>query len=241
MSMHMIQLQLDPEAFVRFLQSIGLNRKEDEDLGYGVHAWLASMFGDLAPKPFRLFMAAKDHRPPKILCYAQNPASILIERAKSFAQPFALSVCDLDKHIASRPMPDRMEAGARFRFEVLICPVGRKSRSGIEKDIFLIHADADASKELTRIKVYGDWLTEQLQTAGQVEKIELKAFRLVTQIRRSTTASRSKEKLSPLIRPQALMSGILKVMDAEAFRDTLVRGIGRHRAFGYGMLLLGPV
>lgn len=241
MSLYMIQLQLDPVAFVRFLQSLGLNRKEDEDLGYGVHAWLASIFGDLAPRPFRLFLASNDRRPPKVLGYAQQPHSVLVDRAKSFAEPFTLSVCDLDKHIDSRGMPTRWAGGTRLGFEVLACPVGRKSRSGVEKDIYLIRADSLGSDaELTREAVYGEWLANLLGPAYDVENMELKGFRLVAQARRSSSKDKDQKRLTRLVRPQAQVSGVLKVHDGEAFGKIIARGIGRHRAFGYGMLLLRP-
>ncbi|MFG1478963.1 type I-E CRISPR-associated protein Cas6/Cse3/CasE [Xanthobacter sp. V4C-4] len=37
-----------------------------------------------------------------------------------------------------------------------------------------------------------------------------------------------------------MLVGTLSVRDAEAFGVLLARGVGRHRAFGYGMLLLSP-
>lgn len=241
MSLYMIQIQLDPMAFVRFLQGQGLNRNEDQDLGYGVHAWMASAFGELAPRPFRLFMAAKDARPPKVLGYSQQPHSVLVDRARAYAEPFTLSVCDLDKHVASRAMPNRWAEGTRLGFEVLACPVGRKSRSGVEKDVFLIRADAGASsKGLTREKVYRQWLANQLEPACLLEDMELQALRLVGQARRSTGREKDRRRLTHLVRPQAQIKGHLRVVNEEAFDKILVRGIGRHRAFGYGMLLLRP-
>jgi CRISPR system Cascade subunit CasE len=41
-----------------------------------------------------------------------------------------------------------------------------------------------------------------------------------------------------MARRVALVTGTLRVGDAEAFRALLARGLGRHRAFGFGMLLL---
>jgi CRISPR system Cascade subunit CasE len=37
-----------------------------------------------------------------------------------------------------------------------------------------------------------------------------------------------------------LLRGELTVADPDAFSALLARGVGRHRAFGYGMLLLRP-
>ena len=40
--------------------------------------------------------------------------------------------------------------------------------------------------------------------------------------------------------PDALMRGVLTVTDGQAFAELLARGVGRHRTYGYGMLLLRP-
>jgi len=42
-------------------------------------------------------------------------------------------------------------------------------------------------------------------------------------------------------RPDVAFEGTLEVTDANAFDALLRRGIGRHRAFGFGMLLLRGV
>ena len=40
--------------------------------------------------------------------------------------------------------------------------------------------------------------------------------------------------------PDVVMQGRLRVSDPQAFAQLLARGVGRHRAFGFGMLLLRP-
>ena len=40
--------------------------------------------------------------------------------------------------------------------------------------------------------------------------------------------------------PDAVMRGVLTITDPDAFSSLLASGIGRHRAYGYGMLLLRP-
>ena len=40
--------------------------------------------------------------------------------------------------------------------------------------------------------------------------------------------------------PDAVMRGNITVTDSDAFTRLLSHGIGRHRAYGYGMLLLRP-
>lgn len=43
-----------------------------------------------------------------------------------------------------------------------------------------------------------------------------------------------------LTRPAALLQGEMIIQDGDQFQALLARGIGRHRAFGFGMLLLKP-
>ena len=40
--------------------------------------------------------------------------------------------------------------------------------------------------------------------------------------------------------PDAVFRGRLRIEDDAGFTELLARGIGRHRAFGFGMLLLAP-
>jgi CRISPR system Cascade subunit CasE len=40
--------------------------------------------------------------------------------------------------------------------------------------------------------------------------------------------------------PDALLVGQLRVIDPDAFADLIARGVGRHRSFGFGLLMLRP-
>jgi CRISPR system Cascade subunit CasE len=234
----MIELEFDTLALYRFLHTRGLSGIEDDtELGYGLHAWLKAAFGDLAPKPWRLLM--DKHRPPRILGYASHGADVLQQRIVEFADPSVLRVCpEPQLMIADRIMPI-FRKGRRVGFQTLVCPVGRKARSGIEKDLFLIHADSHG-EGLCRETVYCNWVEEKLGDYSViVDSIRLEGFRLVRQMRQ-TQSSNGKRRRRQIVRPQALLEGELIVQDSTEFIHLLARGIGRHRAFGYGMILLRP-
>lgn len=235
-ALHMIELQIDQPALLRFLHLQGLDTPADQDLGYGVHAWLGAAFAELAPKPWRLLMGRG--RPARVLGYAVHDAQALRLRLEEFADPSVLAVCPPDR-VASRPMPQWRE-GRHLAFEVQACPVGRKAGTGVEKDLFLIRADTTEG-ELRRDAVYCDWVREQIERDGaaKVTSIRMDGFRLIRQVRRSQDTARERKR-SHLVRPQALFRGELTVGEPEAFESLLARGVGRHRSFGYGMLLLRP-
>ena len=158
----MVEFQPDWPALLRFLNSQGLEASHsDEDFGYGVHAWLAAAFGELAPKPWRLLLDGQ--RPPRILGYSSHPAENLRQQIGEFADPGVYAVCpEPEARIASRMMPT-FGAGRRLAFELLGCPVGRKARSGIEKDLFLVHCDRQGNQGPTRESVYCEWAKEQIR------------------------------------------------------------------------------
>ena len=147
----------------------------------------------------------------------------------------------------TREMP-AFASGQRLGFRTRVCPVVRTRRPGQrplattrsgrarhrEMDAF-IHATltADTQTEIDREYVYVRWLRRELQRGGasRLESARLTEFRR-ERMRRGDGGR--------LERPNAVLEGTLTVLDPEAFRALLTRGLGRHRAFGFGMLLLRP-
>ena len=234
-----LEIPLDPAALTRFLYAQELiHPYGDADIGYGAHAWLKAAFGRNAPKPFRVFV--KNGRPPRVLAYSAYSAEALGECLSNFADPGVYAVCHPEL-MAGRTMPV-LQAGRRLDFEVLCCPIARKSRTGREKDLFLVKGDHDGpgSARLDRAEIYGGWLRDRLIPAAQVLDVRLEGFRLVRQTRRAGPGGRPNRKKVYLTRPHVLLRGKCAVQDSEGFMNLLAKGVGRHRAFGYGMLLLRP-
>lgn len=242
--LYMVQLELGQSALVRFLAWQGLNSALDEDLGYGVHAWLKATFGELAPKPFRVFQQPTSSEKIRLLGYGSAGQDELLSYASTFAEPVARAVSDLQKDMAVAPMPvaEKWRLGQTLAFEILLCPVSRKSRNGREQDVFLCRVEsAGQSNELEREPVYIDWLQARLGSAARLDGVRLREFRLVHQLRQGTRKADSERSKITLTRPRALVDGRLTVANADALHSLLACGVGRHRAFGYGMLLLRPI
>lgn len=239
--MYMIDLPLDAAALTRFAWRQGHAGKQgrgDEDFGYAAHAWLAATLGELAPRPFRLMESRAGLR---LLGYGTAPAEALAEHARSFALPDASAVCDWTG-AAGKEMPATWSTGRRLGFEVRACPISRGER---ERDLFLVEVDqatAEAREPASRAKVYADWLVRQLGRDGAAlttpEGIAMTGFRRVLSLRQTRSSQGARHR--GVERPDALFTGELAVGDPEAFFRMLARGIGRHRAFGFGMLLLRP-
>lgn len=237
--MHMIELPLDAAALTRFAWYQGHAASQsngDEDFGYAAHAWLSAALGDLAPHTFRLL---ENRRGLRLLGYTQSNADALVEHAHTFALPEALTVCDWSS-ATSKEMPGKWQAARRLGFEVRACPVSRGER---ERDIYLAEVDTAQTHgraPVSRADIYGAWLASQIgrDDAARAEFISLVGFRRAHCMRQSRNGQGSRHR--SVVRPDALLTGELTISDPETFSNLLVRGIGRHRAFGFGMLLLRP-
>lgn len=213
------------------------------DEGYAWHALLAAAFGARAPRPFRVI--ARRGRPPRLLAYTQTPLADLRDHAAAFADALAIAALRPDL-AAEKPMP-AFAAGRRLGFEVRIRPTIRRDRDGdrtrtAELDAYVAAREAaapDAAPD--RADVYAAWLAERLRAGGasmaRAHPIELRRQRL---LRRGRSGPGGTRDLLGVEGHSATFAGTLEVVDASAFAALLARGVGRHRAFGFGMLLLRP-
>lgn len=240
--LYMTRLVLSQPGVMRLGKDLGLPLR-DVDLGYLIHCQLGEIFGDQAPQPF----AVRDRsgRTLEVLGYGQLPGDQLRHHADAFTEPDRHSAVDWDQ-FDQKPMPDSWPEDMVVGFESRVCPVVRAASEtehyskGSEVDAFLTRiTEADEGNEPTRDEVYREWFRDQIDRRGgaDVERVRLKGFRLRKLIRRTHGASRS---VNTLTRPDATLSGKLRVTDSESFRELLDRGVGRHRSFGFGMLLLKP-
>ncbi len=175
----------------------------------------------------------------------------LREHAATYADPARYAACAWDG-LASKPMPE-ISAGRRLGFELRACPVVRLAAElevagkdgvpqryevGQEVDSW-VHRRfmAREPEEVGREVAYADWLRERLGGAAEVTIVRLDGFRRLKLVRRDHSSPR---KARILERPDALLRGDLEVRDGAAFLQLLARGVGRHRAYGFGMVLLRP-
>lgn len=236
--MFMIDLPLDAARLMRFAHHQGHGKLVDDDFGYAAHAWLAATLGELAPKPFRLL---ENRQGLHMLGYADQSSEALHDHAQTFAEPNALNVCEWSA-AASKSMPMDWQSGRRLGFEVRACPVSRAER---ERDIYLVavsRAQEAGTEAPSRPQVYMEWIAHQLAKEGAAQvksaEVELIGFQRVRSQRLSRATEGSKHRA--IERPDALFAGELTIENPDAFARLLSRGVGRHRAFGFGMLLLRP-
>jgi CRISPR system Cascade subunit CasE len=207
------------------------------DPGYALHIALREALGDRAPKPFYY----RDVR-AGLLGYSQHSADELHE-AVALARPDLAAALGLND-FNMRPFPLQWSAGRMLGFEVRVRPVHR-GHDKRERDALLAEIERKSGgARLNREDVYRQWLEDQFAMGGAASAVEsrMTRFQLTSVMRRTRALAQGGEaRKSRLIQgPDAVFTGHLRVEDPDAFARLIVRGIGRHRSFGFGMLLLRP-
>ena len=251
-ALHLVRIPLRIDALARWAGERGSGagwRGAVFDEGRALHHLLAEAFGPSAVRSFRL-LAAPGGSVANLYLYSEQDAEGLREAAECCAWPEHLGVFPLSR-LESRAMPGKWRAGQHLGFDLRVRPVRRLLRGletprgrmnpGAEVDVFLVEAQRDppggpggmAGETRTREAVYLEWLEERIDGAAALDRgsCRLARFRLARAIRGDRQ----------LEGPDATICGTLAVSDADRFADLLRRGVGRHRAYGYGMLLLRPV
>ena len=239
----LLRLSMSMRGLYGLAEDHGLPRSGGDDLGYILHAALAALFGDLRPATFAIeTIRSGDLR---LLAYSTHALEQLQEHVERYADPAVYSLFNRDR-AAEKPMPQRWRAGQRLGFQVRTCPTVRMAKksprhaAGAEVDAFVAAAwRVDRAVKVDRERVYQEWLAACFERSGgaRLEHATLDGFMLAPQLRRTQGSER---KARSGRKPDALMHGALTITDAGRFNALLRRGIGRHRAFGFGMLLLRP-
>lgn len=235
--LHLIHLPIAPRGFAHWAKGRGFGPRGTQDDGAALHTLLSGLFGKGVLQPFRLF--GPDRGDWSLYAYADRDAPALLDIARMAATPDMLEAAMLDRLRAKR-MPEA-RAGQRLGFDLRLRPVRRWTQGDRvrERDAFVTEALRDhgddphgmAAAGRSREAVYRDWLAQRLPGAT----LEMETVRLVRfQRQRVLREGRGIEG------PDATMQGTLIVTEPDAFARGLTLGIGRHRAYGYGMLMLRP-
>ena len=254
MTLNMICLGLNPSA----LSLWGHRHRKGGDPRYLVHAATRKVFGQFGPQPFCI--QAESNR---ILGYCETTDTVLREKLDMCKDidPLLSTVFRLPE-ICTRTMPSTWHNGSRYRFMVQCRPTTRfhwrsekpsQDRPYIESDAWLYKMFNDWSRTDKRLSlreyrlqhraemesVYTEWLRDHLMPAATVENVTIVGSRNTTLTSRGGKKHEEAPKQSRTRKwPETTFSGTLTVQDPALFDKLIRQGVGRHAAFGFGMLLL---
>lgn len=149
------------------------------------------------------------------------------------------------KDSQSKKMPRQLNSGTCFRFRTRVCPLVRgpsyigkdrqvPKKKNAEVDVYLARC-WQKNTSADRETIYLEWLENELgrEKAAMLESASMTGFRLKWALRRGRNRNPRTITL-----PDALFKGALSINNPQGFARLIARGIGRHRSFGFGMLLL---
>lgn len=235
----LLRLQPDLPRLAHWARANGL-RDAADDPGYALHAATRAALGALAPKPFALRQRAGQ---AELVGYtAAHPDELARAAALDSHDPDAAAALRLQDLVA-KPMPQDWRSGERFSFEVRVAPVvrSRAQAAGTYVEVDAAHHPGHAPSPGDRDAAYAAWLRAQLGRGGAAEWLghETVCFHLTDMVRRTQAGASPRQGRRGRL-PDLTVRGSLRVGDGTAFAALLARGLGRHRAFGFGCLLLAP-
>lgn len=216
------------------------------DLGDSLHGLLRATFGTDAPQPFRYI----DDR-QGLVAYTSMTAAEIEARARSadrkVSRALGLITSSGELGYALRPFPLTWAAGTVLGFDVRVRPTVRDRRG--EQDAFLRAVSQSRGAPVQRDEVYREWLRSHLNARddsprerwhGAVDLLDvsLSGFSRIRVVRRLHAGDGERRRARAIDGPDAILTGRLRVRDQDAFSSLLSRGVGRHRSFGFGMILL---
>jgi CRISPR system Cascade subunit CasE len=241
MSLSLVKLTPDALALARWAAAVGILAFKD-DLGYAAHAASKAVFGDLAPKPFAL--RAKAGRLEMVGYSSASVAELGRVTSLQSHDDTAAVALGVDGMVV-KAMPADWAAGERFSFECKVVPTRRTrtATSGryVELDAALPTSDTESELPFDRNVAYSDWLSKEMARFSAARLIGFAPFSFaLTPTVRRTHGERGARHTARGLVPDLVARGELEVIDPAGFHEALKRGLGRHRAFGYGCLLLAP-
>jgi CRISPR system Cascade subunit CasE len=264
-ALHMVQLSLHGRQLGQLRRGDEPGHWADE--GYKLHSLLGELFGEDAPGPFVVeqadargltLLAYSGLGLEALQESAQLSAAPNIYAACNWEASASKPM----------PVGFRMGAMLGFEVRVCpVVRLGRGAASrggtpGAELDVFLHRAKEKTAEALAaglvtreqiedpywdaaqheacaldRGQVYAQWLAERLTQQGgaRVAEASMTSFQLAKLQRRAHDDKRSR---AAMVRPDVVLHGTLEVSDPERFVQLLRGGVGRHCAFGFGMLKL---
>ena len=230
--LHLMKASLDMVNLARY----GAEQSHS-DPDRTAHCLMTESFGKLqTPKPFVIKTRVQNGAlHGMVLAYTALTAKELRETAERHQRLAHAAVMDPNS-ITTVGAPCHWTKGQSVLFEVRVRPTKRSSsrdaeNPGSEQDVYLA-----SPEEMTRAETYCRWLSEMMRRQGGLhatpESMTMTQFAM-RRVRRQNSSHWIEG-------PDATITGEATVVNPERMTLALSGGIGRHKGYGYGMLLLRP-
>lgn len=170
----------------------------------------------------------EDVRSPEEKKVGKSSGILFVDKGGNFQQRQILILSDrpprqpLHGTIESKPIPDDFLDYDRYRFELVVNPVRRESTSRKLNPI----KGRDAVSEWFIDKAIASWGFTVDRSSLQINKFAVRVF---------------EKKGNKVTLGSATLQGYLTVSDRKKFITSFRQGVGKSKAFGFGLLQIVPV
>lgn len=234
MALDLVRIPVDMQALRTYAVLTGTN---DDEGSYALHHAMRRVWGDVAPQPFH---PTFDGPEPNVVGYVASDARM----TRRTVQEEALRVFGEPER---KNLPFPLASGDRHSFRIRVRPLvryGRDVADRIEKEtgrrppseMDAVQAETmRTGRQADASAVTRSWIERRFGEAASIEAFTLHdyAHQRVSRPTHGPAGMRS------IAGSTAIVTGTLRIEDEERFRAIVARGVGRHAAFGYGMLMLG--
>lgn len=219
----LVSTTLDERAYGRWAEK---DAYRGTDAPYRLHCLISEVFGGQAPlRPYRI--VESPGRPRTIFAYSRTAPAEIRRLARETGSALTMRALGTDA-LRAGPVP-RIRPGQRLVVSVLAASHRRRNGT-TEMDA---HSMSGGSPErAARERSYAAWLAEKIERTGGAQLLSATLMRWE---RAREMRSRNRP---PILITRAEMTGVLEVRSEPEFRALLATGVGRHRAYGYGMLMI---
>lgn len=230
---HLVHISMNSRKFGTWAAQRGLSDRRGFDPHDAMHVLLSALFGKGVLQPYRLFQP--EAGPWSVYGHSALSAEELAETARLVGTPDMLEVLDLET-IRGKTLPEKVPEGRRIGFDIRLFPVMRGGNDQV-RDAYTVLRERQlregveaGTDVLSREKVYRDWFADRLGDAAELETFRMTSFSMSRMVRSGKA----------FMGPDLVAQGTLRVTGPERFRSLLHEGVGRARAYGFGLVLLRP-
>lgn len=223
--MNLIQIDV---SLPRLFKAAQVGRHVELDIDYLMHSFLEETFGPKIVRPFAIPPSMQRLTDQiRVVGYSDQTSEQLVASAREIAPVgFFNAIVDTPIH---KPMPEVWGVGKTFCLTTRLAPLHRGRHGRGETTIHPVPGE-------NTLEYWTKDLFERMSAVAVLQMPRIMSFCHRKSYRKRADGSHA------LIRmPDMWVEVVATVLDEAGFDTMIKQGLGRHKTFGYGMVLLSKV
>lgn len=204
---------------------VSLNPMRGATLDYTAHQMIANWFGDRSDRGYLFRADAFDGRNATLMVLSEHEPPLEDERPNQFGDVIELR---------TRPYSLNVKEGDLLDLDLRMNATRTDGQTRKRADVWMAVWEKDPDTPRSPEDVYREYLARKLDGAATIREMVLRNRRFVD-------ASRGfmKDRQPKFV--AADVAAVIEVNDPAKLHDLMRKGVGRAKAFGCGLMFVGPI